>query len=82
MNELRRAALALAAKDKPVFPCRPNGKEPLTINGFKDASVDRAVVLHWWGRWPDANIGLANLVCGLAGDEVGEPQGAEASSLT
>jgi hypothetical protein len=58
MSELRSAALHLAAKGKPVFPCRPLGKEPLTPNGFYDATVDRAVVLAWWGRWPDANIGL------------------------
>lgn len=58
MTELRRAACRLVDRDKPIFPCRPNGKEPLTSNGFKDASVDRAIVLHWWGRWPDANIAM------------------------
>lgn len=38
-----------------VFPCRPGGKEPLTRNGFKDASDDPEVIAAWEARWPTAN---------------------------
>lgn len=48
----------LAARDVPVFPCSPNGKQPLTSHGFHDASSDPDVVAAWWRRWPEANIGL------------------------
>lgn len=37
------------------FPCRPGGKEPLTRNGFKDASDDPEVIAAWEARWPTAN---------------------------
>lgn len=42
----------------PVFPLKPGEKTPLTPNGFKDATTDRAQVEQWWSQWPDANIGL------------------------
>lgn len=34
-----------------------NGKVPLTHNGFKSFTSDRAQVNQWWGKWPGANIG-------------------------
>ena len=40
-----------------VFPLQPNGKKPLTDNGFHDASGDIATIHGWWHRWPNANIG-------------------------
>lgn len=43
----------------PVFPCVPRGKEPLTANGFLDATLDVEQVRSWWKRWPNANIGIA-----------------------
>jgi hypothetical protein len=52
------AAGELAAAGVPVFPCQPGGKAPITRHGFKDATADRAVVARWWGRVPDANIGM------------------------
>ena len=52
------AAIRYAARGWPVFPCKPRGKEPLTGNGFKDATTDRAAVLEWWKRWPDANVAI------------------------
>jgi hypothetical protein len=44
-----------------VFPVWPRGKNPLTPNGFKDATTDAATIRRWWSRWPKANIGLAVL---------------------
>jgi hypothetical protein len=54
-----RAALQLVERGLAVFPCRPQGKEPMTPHGLKDASTDRDMVEHWWHRAPDANIGIA-----------------------
>jgi hypothetical protein len=41
-----------------VFPCEPGGKAPLTYNGFWDATTDARRIRAWWGRWPDANVGV------------------------
>lgn len=72
---LLAAALRYAVAGWPVFPVRPDAspcpqpddcpcKWPLIPkrdggNGFKDATTDPAQVRAWWGRWPDANIGIA-----------------------
>jgi Bifunctional DNA primase/polymerase, N-terminal len=55
---LLRAALAYARRGVPVFPCEPGGKAPLTYNGFWDATTDSRRIGIWWGRWPEANIGV------------------------
>jgi len=47
-----------------VFPCQRRGKKPLTPNGFKDATTDATRIAEWWGKWPEANIGVA---CGASG---------------
>ncbi|QBX57740.1 DNA replication protein [Nocardioides seonyuensis] len=52
------AARRYASLGIPVFPCVTGGKQPLTPNGFHDASVSLATVERWWRRTPDANIGL------------------------
>ncbi|MBI5445867.1 MAG: bifunctional DNA primase/polymerase [Deltaproteobacteria bacterium] len=57
-GDLLAEALAYAGAGIPVFPCRPNGKEPLTGRGFLDASTDPEQIRAWWQRWPDANIGI------------------------
>jgi hypothetical protein len=75
MSERSRAAQALASRGRPVLPvwwatpegtcacgkpaCDSPAKHPITRHGVEDASIDRAVILHWWGRWPQANIGMA-----------------------
>jgi hypothetical protein len=52
------AALGLAAKGVPVFPCRVDTKAPLVPTGFKDASTDPVCIRRWWRDWPDALIGV------------------------
>lgn len=42
-----------------IFPLRTNGKEPITPNGFKDASNDPQVIQEWIRKYPFANIGIA-----------------------
>lgn len=56
--DLVTAAMTLATRDIPVFPCTPGGKQPLTTHGFHDASSDLPTVRNWWQRWPGANIGM------------------------
>src|SRR5436309_9906569 len=55
---LAGAAIRYANLGIPVFPCVPGGKQPLTPNGFHDASSSTQVVHAWWQRHPEANIGL------------------------
>lgn len=55
---LAGAAIHYANLGIPVFPCVPGGKQPLTPNGFLDATSSARVVHQWWQRTPDANIGL------------------------
>lgn len=35
------------------------GKHPRTQHGVKDATTDASKIAHWWGAWPNANIGIA-----------------------
>jgi hypothetical protein len=53
-----KASLAVARNGKPVFPCRPGGKEPLTRRGHIDATTDPRKIHMWWKRWPSANIAV------------------------
>ena len=55
---LAGAAIRYANLGIPVFPCVPGGKQPLTPNGFHDATSSARIVHDWWQRTPDANIGL------------------------
>lgn len=59
MNELKEAALHYADLGLAVFPLIENDKLPLTQNGFKDATTDKAQIERWWKKHPDANIGIA-----------------------
>lgn len=65
------AVLRLAAT-YPVFPCRRSpeevviggkacilkAKSPYVRGGFGAASQDQAQIRAWWGRWPDALVGV------------------------
>jgi putative DNA primase/helicase len=39
--------------------CSTPGKHPMTQHGLKDASCDLRQIEQWWGKWPNANIGIA-----------------------
>jgi len=59
-----------------VLPVREHGKEPLTRNGVKDASADERTVLHYWERWPEANVGVATGSPGPDVLDIDDPQAA------
>jgi putative DNA primase/helicase len=66
-------ALAYARRGWPVFPCNPKTKRPMVkgavdpktkkeipgTGGVKKATTDPAQIEAWWGKWPQAMIGLA-----------------------
>lgn len=61
MTPLGAALRYAAQRGWPVFPCHANGerrKRPHVEGGFHTASRDPRIVGAWWGRWPDALIGL------------------------
>ena len=53
------AALSYAARGWQVFPCKPRGKEPLTLHGLKEATRGPEQIDTWWRKWPEANIAIA-----------------------
>jgi len=57
-NALRRAALWYAEQGISIFPLIPNGKNPMTTNGFYSATTDTDIISAWWAKTPDANIGI------------------------
>src|SRR5439155_25092554 len=55
------AALQYSRRKWPVFPCHwtaERRKRPLIENGFHAAIIDSAQIRDWWGRWPNALIGV------------------------
>ena len=58
-NSLKDWALRYADIGFSVFPLKPRGKAPATVNGFKDATTDKAQIGTWWDRCPDSNKGIA-----------------------
>ena len=55
---IMQQAIGMVGQGMAIFPLYPNGKRPLTRNGFKDASASPEQVEQWWGDAPVANIGL------------------------
>jgi hypothetical protein len=51
------AALKIAGRGKPVFPCKPD-KSPHTPRGFKDATTDPARVTALWTQYRGEKIGM------------------------
>lgn len=76
-RRFERAAVTLAGRGYHVFPCRPHGKEPLTKNGWKDATQDERKILQWWDRWPDANIAVACGPSGIVALDIDSKHGAD-----
>ena len=77
-NPLLQAALNYAAKGFYVLPLKPQGKEPLTPNGYKNASIDTSTIVSWWSNNPLANIGIATgktsniFVVDIDGENIGK----------
>src|SRR6266566_6386557 len=63
----------------PVFPVKPRGKDPLTFNGFKDASTDPVRVAKWWQTWPDANVACVPAQTGHIVFDIDGPEGETAA---
>jgi replicative DNA helicase len=66
-------ALDYAKRGWYVFPCRerpgepykrgeelytPVEKTPYTRNGLDDATIEETQIREWWGKWPEALIGI------------------------
>jgi Bifunctional DNA primase/polymerase, N-terminal len=59
MSSRQDAAVRYAGAGWPVFPCKPDAKEPATRHGVLDAETDPQTVTRWWSRHPDANVAIA-----------------------
>lgn len=56
--EIIPAALELAARGLPVFPCVTETKAPTTPKGYKDASTDPEIIKRLWRDHPGGLIGV------------------------
>jgi hypothetical protein len=56
IGPMLEAAIGYCSDGLSVFPCKD--KKPLTINGFKAASLDASQIHEWWEKWPDAQVAL------------------------
>jgi hypothetical protein len=54
-----QAAQYYATRGWPVLPIKPGEKVPMTAHGVKDATTDKSILIQWWDRCEDANIGIA-----------------------
>lgn len=65
-------ALALSEQGMYCFPVNhtaDNEKKPYTPNGHLDATLDPNVLMDWWVKWPNAQVGVA---CGKSGIAVAD----------
>lgn len=59
-RSLLASALWYAEQGLHVFPLTSGAKVPFPRSrGFKDATTDHDQIRAWWGKTPDANIGIA-----------------------
>ena len=56
-RDLLDHALRYAAMGWRVIPLK--GKTAFTPHGVLDATMDTEIILNWWARYPNANIGIA-----------------------
>jgi Bifunctional DNA primase/polymerase, N-terminal/AAA domain/Primase C terminal 1 (PriCT-1) len=96
LSDPRSAAIVYIGLGFPVLPifemnsrgcacgkpdCASPAKHPRTAHGLKDASTDLHRIPEWWGRWPEANVGIVTgAVSGLVVLDADGPEGLE--SLT
>src|SRR5689334_10515728 len=57
-HEILKAAILVAQKGRPVFPCDPRTKRPRTPRGFKDATTDPLVIRAWFEPDHDSMLGM------------------------
>jgi len=68
-DPLLAAALDYARRGIPIFPCMPNGKEPLVK--WQDArTTNEAQIGAWWQAWPGANVGRVLADSGLCAIDI------------
>lgn len=63
--DFKATALALAEQGLRVFPVTPNAKKPPLLKSWeKRASTEAQAIERWWGKTPEANVGIhcANLL--------------------
>ena len=41
-----------------VLALKPKSKTPLTSHGLLDATMDLKILRNWWGKCPEANLGV------------------------
>jgi hypothetical protein len=56
---MKHHGIELARGGYPIFPCIPGTKEPLTTNGFHDATTEASQIETWWEKTPNGNIAIA-----------------------
>ncbi len=71
---MREVAVALVEAGWPVLPCHPIGKSPLLEGGFKGRSSNLHLVERWWGRQPQATVGIVPADGGLVALDVDSPK--------
>ncbi len=64
-SSIHATAIAFATAGIPVFPCRAGAKEPVTKNGFKDATTNLEQINKWWGENHEYNLAMCPADAGL-----------------
>lgn len=64
-NQYLHAALRYGARSFHVFPTKSGTKDEPLIKWRLFSSSDPRAIRQWWGKWPDANIGIDTGKSGL-----------------